>query len=96
MPPALSPATAILDARGLRWGDAVKQMQAEPVHREPMLGTWRTVCQRLRQRPGDLRSWELGFVTDLPRFRRLSVKQRYCLNEIARRVLGESATDYKE
>jgi hypothetical protein len=73
----------------MRWSDVVSQLRAEPVKREPM--TWRTVCERLQKRPGDLRPWEVGFVNDLPHFRRLSTKQRYCLFEIARRVLGEVA-----
>jgi hypothetical protein len=62
-----------------------RQLQAEPIKREPMQSTWRAVCEQLQQRPGDLRPWEI----DLPRFRRLSTKRRYCLFEIARRVLGE-------
>jgi Protein of unknown function (DUF2786) len=93
---ATARASALLDRHGLRWGDVARQMQAEPVHREPLRGTWRTVCARLLERQDELSQWERGFVRDLPRFRRLSTKQRYCLNEIARRVLGESATDYRE
>ena len=89
---ATEQAIRILDKHGLRWSDVQRQLQAEPVHREPLRGTWRTVCVRLQQRQGELNRWEVGFVNDLPRFRRLSVKQRYVLNEIARRVLGV-ATD---
>jgi hypothetical protein len=37
-----------------------------------------------------LRPWERNFVADLQKFQRISTKQRYILNEIARRVLGES------
>ena len=48
--------------------------------------TWRkTVAACLSQR-GSLRAWEIGFLTDLPKFPRLSVKQRYVLKEIADRV----------
>jgi hypothetical protein len=84
-------AIKILDRHALRWSDVAVQMQAAPVHREPMQATWRTVCERLQQRPGDLRPWERGFVADLPNFQRISTKQRYCLDEIAKRVLGEVA-----
>ena len=42
----------------------------------------------LAERQRSLRAWERGFVADLPRFRRLSFKQRYILNEIASRILG--------
>jgi hypothetical protein len=84
-------AIKILDRYAMRWSDVAVQMQAEPAKREPMQSTWRTVCERLQQRPGDLRKWEVGFVNDLPKFHRLSTKQRYCLDEIAKRVLGEAA-----
>lgn len=59
-----------------------------PEHREPLQSTWRTACAELAERPDDLRPWELKFVTDLPKFQRLSTKQRYVLFEIAERVLG--------
>ena len=74
---ATAHAIRLLDRHGLRWSDVARQMRAEPVHREPVQSTWRVVCQRLQQqRPGELRPWEKGFVNDLPRFHRLSTKQR--------------------
>jgi len=79
-------AARLLQARGLSWPDL---LLPAPIHREPMMGTWRTTCAELAARPGDLRAWERGFVEDLPKFQRISTKQRYVLNEIAKRVLGE-------
>lgn len=90
---ATAHAIRLLDRHGLRWSDVARQMRAEPVHREPMQSTWCVMCRRLQQRSADLRPWEKGFVNDLPRFHRLSTKQRYCLLEIARRVLGEEVAD---
>jgi hypothetical protein len=84
-------AIKMLDRYAMRWSDVVTQLQAAPPKREPIQSTWRTVCERLQQRPGDLRPWERGFVADLPNFKRISSKQRYCLDEIAKRVLGEAA-----
>jgi hypothetical protein len=83
---AAAAAHQILDKAGLSWGDILTVKP--PEHREPFLGTWRTTCAELRKRPGDRRPWERSFVADLPRFQRLSVKQRYCFKEIADRVLG--------
>jgi hypothetical protein len=48
---------------------------------------WRTTCSELQKRAGELRPFERQFVADLPRFQRISTKQRYVLNEIASRVL---------
>jgi hypothetical protein len=53
----------------------------------PELGVWRETVAQCLERPGSLRPWEVGFLRDLPAFRRLSSKQRYCLKEIADRVL---------
>jgi hypothetical protein len=89
---ATAQAIRTLDKYAMRWSDVVVQLRAAPEKREPMQSTtWRAVCERLQQRPGDLRRWEIGFVNDLPAFRRISTKQRYCLYEIAKCVLGEAA-----
>ncbi len=78
-------AQRILTKAGLCWDDI---LAAAPLpHREPLIGTWRTTCSELLRHQGSLRAWERGFVRDLPNFQRLSTKQRYCLNEIAARVL---------
>jgi hypothetical protein len=77
----------ILVKAGMTWSEILAVRPIE--HREPLMRRWRTTCAELQKRQGDLRPWERGFVADLPRFQRLSTKQRYCLSEIAQRVLGE-------
>jgi hypothetical protein len=81
-------ATRILKAARLSWDDLLRR--PEPTeHREPLLGTWRTTCVALQKRQDSVRTWERKFVADLPRFLRISSKQRYILAEIADRVLGQ-------
>lgn len=66
-------ADRILTKAGLTWPEIFAGKS--PEHREPLLGTaWRKTCAELQKRPGALRPWERGFVTDLPRFLRLSMK----------------------
>jgi hypothetical protein len=85
---AAAAAQRILKQADLSWSDILSDKPAP--YREPLIGTtWRTTCVELQKRQGSLRAWERGFVADLPRFQRLSTKQRYCLKEIADRVLGE-------
>lgn len=81
---AMAGALRILKARDLDWDELI----ARPLHHEPLHSTWRGVCAELAARPDDLRPWERLFVADLPKFSRLSSKQRYVLQEIAVRVLG--------
>jgi hypothetical protein len=76
-----------LTKRGLTWDEALSPRPVE--RRLPEFATWRTTCTRLMENPRALRPWERTFVADLPNFPRISVKQRYILNEIAKRVLGE-------
>jgi hypothetical protein len=73
----------------LSWGDILATAPAP--HREPLIRTWRSTCLELQERSGSLRPWERGFVGDLPNFHRISVKQRYILDQIAERVLGRGA-----
>jgi hypothetical protein len=75
----------LLQQHQITWPDLLAR---PPVRREPLHGTWRTTCAELASRPDDLRPWERSFVADLPKFPRLSTKQRYVLQEIAARVLG--------
>lgn len=79
-------ARRILDAHGMSWGDALNS----PIPEKPLpeLGVWRQTCKILLEQPKALREWERTFLADLPLFRRLSTKQRYCLKTIADRVLG--------
>jgi hypothetical protein len=71
---------------GLTWRQVIEAPAADK--RLPELGTWRATVAACLARPGSLRPWEVGFLGDLPAFRRLSVKQRYVLKEIADRVLA--------
>jgi hypothetical protein len=71
---------------GLTWRQVIEPPAIEK--RLPELGTWRATVAECLARPGSLRPWEVGFLRDLPQFRRLSTKQRYVLKEIADRVLG--------
>ncbi len=78
----------MVQQRGLRWSDV---MEPAPIEKQlPELGTWRQTVAACLGQPGSLRRWEVCFLSDLPAFRRLSTKQRYCLKEIADRVLGAS------
>jgi hypothetical protein len=79
----------LLQKRGVSWEDALNPRPIE--RRLPEHATGRTTCARLLEKPGALRPWEQKFVADLPTFGRISVKQRYVLNEIATRVLGDRA-----
>jgi hypothetical protein len=79
-------AIRLLKMRGVTWDEALSPQSVG--RRPPETGTWRTTCRRLLENPRALRPWERTFVTDLSSFPRISIKQRYLLNEIASRVLG--------
>jgi hypothetical protein len=83
-------AQRLVEAAGLTW----QQILSPPIPDRPLpeLGTWRQTVRQCLDHPGLLRPWESGFLRDLPKFRRLSTKQRYVLKEIADRVL-ERSTD---
>ena len=70
---------------GVTWHDVLRPTPGE--RKLPELGTWRATVRACLERRGSLRPWEAGFLRDLPKFERLSVKQRYVLKEIADRVL---------
>jgi hypothetical protein len=76
-------------------GPAWRQILSPPVPDRPLpgLGSWRQTVRQCLERPDSLRPWEIGFLRDLSNFRRLSVKQRYCLKEIADRVLRHPGGD---
>lgn len=79
-------ARRLLDHHGISWADA---LGAEPLERElPQIGIWRQTVAELLTYPSQLRPWEKTFLTDVTKFQRLSTKQRYCLQNIAERVLG--------
>ena len=79
----------MLQQRGVTWADVMNPPAVEKAL--PELGAWRKTCAELMKRSESLRPWERGFIQDLPKFHRLSVKQRYVLKEISERVLGNAA-----
>jgi hypothetical protein len=83
---AVLAATRLLQRHRMRWSELLTIPPTQV--REPLYSTWRKTCARLMEQPGRLRPWERSFVADLPRFPRISTKQRYVLCEIADRVLG--------
>ena len=76
--------------RGISWHQVVEPPAVQKTL--PEIGTWRQTVARCLEHPGALRRWEIGFLRDLPSFHRLSTKQRYCLKEIADRVLCRETT----
>lgn len=82
-------ASRMLRTAGLTWAQLLDPPAAE--RKLPKMGTWRETVARCLAQAGSLRAREVGFLRDLPGFRRLSVKQRYVLNEIANRVLKDRA-----
>jgi hypothetical protein len=74
---------------GLTWRQIVTPAPIEK--KLPDRGTWRATVTECLARRGSLRPWEVKFLQDLPGFRRLSVKQRYVLKEIADRALKREA-----
>jgi hypothetical protein len=79
----------LLQKCGLGWDEV---LSPRPIERQlPEHSIWRATCARQMENPRALRPWERTFVADLPKFPRISAKQRYVLNEIATRVLGDHA-----
>jgi hypothetical protein len=75
----------LIKQSGVTWSQI---LTSQPVGKKlAELGTWRATCRECLARPGSLRPWEVGFLTALPGFRRLSTKQRYVLKQITDRVL---------
>ena len=82
-------ASRMVSQAGLTWQQVMNPPAIEKAL--PELGVWRKTVAELLQHRGSLRTWEIGFLTDLPGFRRVSTKQRYVLKEIASRVLQRGA-----
>jgi hypothetical protein len=78
-------ADRLVKDRGATWSEV---LAAAPVHRELLDSNWRTTCAKLVRREGDLCPRERQFVANLPRFQRISTRQRIWLESIAARVLG--------
>jgi hypothetical protein len=80
---------------GATWSELLTERPPQPqphrtTYRASPIRTWRDTCAELVKRKGCLNHWEVGFVSRLPDFRVLSVKQRRILDEIALRVLGST------
>jgi hypothetical protein len=79
-------ASRLIKAKGVTWRQVI---DPAPVERPlPEIGTWRATVAECLAHPGSPRKWEIGFLQDLTKCHRISVKQRYSLKEIAARVLG--------
>jgi hypothetical protein len=93
---SVAAATRVLQEHGFRWCQVSTLAQPppsqphRPTYRASPIRTWRDTCAELVERKGCLNRWEVGFVSRLPDFRVLSIKQRRILDEIAFRVLGSS------
>ncbi len=83
---AAAKAHAMLVAAGVTWADLAKAVVKRPERKMPEMGTWRQTCRDCLMHQKDLRAWEKTFLADLPKFQRISTKQRYALNEIAIRL----------
>lgn len=87
---AASAAHRLQQRSGLSWRQI---LDPPPVEKPlPELGTWRATCTACLHHRGSLRAWEVEFLTDLPRFRRLSTKQDAILQGIAERLSVREAT----
>ena len=88
--------TRVLQERGFQWCQVLILAQQpssqprRPMYRASPVRTWCDTCAELVKRLGCLNHWEVGFVSGLPDFHVLSVKQRRILDEIAARVLGRA------
>jgi len=76
----------LIQSRGLSWSVVLNPKPLE--HSIPERGIWRQTVRDCLAKPEGLKPWEASFLRDLPNFRRLSTKQRYCLKEIADRLLA--------
>jgi hypothetical protein len=80
----LAGARRILERHKMTWRDIVTApAYPSPCARPP---AWRETVAACLARPGCLRPWERGFLESLQSFRRISVKQRDCLTNIAERL----------
>ena len=82
-------ADRLVRAAGLTWSHVVCIPQDEPVHdhhADPLGRDWRWTAQRCRQFSHLVNAWENEFLAGLPRFPRLSTKQRNTLIAICNRL----------
>jgi hypothetical protein len=77
----------LVTASGLTWSSIVCIPQSEPMHAhhaDPL--NWRATATRARQFEHLINKWEFEFLAGLPRFPRLSAKQRGTLLAIVSRL----------
>ncbi len=82
---AIDAAEKLLKRNGMRLRN-LAVAGAPAVRQMPEMGTWRETCRRCLERRQSLRPWEVNFLTDLPKFQRISAKQRWIVDEIAVRI----------
>jgi hypothetical protein len=87
---AVAAATRLLDRHKLKWSKLLSllEVQQQPTPRpepDPACG-WRGTAARCSRYPQLINKWEHDFLTGLPRFPRLSAKQRTALDKIAIRL----------
>jgi hypothetical protein len=82
---AINAVERLLAKTGLRLRDLATSGKAAE-RQMPEMGTWRETCRLCLQHRQALRAWEVNFLTDLPKFQRVSTKQRWALDEIAMRI----------
>src|ERR1700704_3170253 len=74
----------LLTEKNLRWDDVVLQPSppATSPRTDPINSDWRRMAASCSRYPDLLDRWETDFLNGLPRFPRLSVKQRSILSKI--------------
>lgn len=77
----------LLNERGTTWADALGISTRTPNALTRPVG-WQGVVRRCRERNRALTPWERGFLSELDRLPRLSLKQAAALQKIADRVLS--------
>jgi hypothetical protein len=76
----------LVEKNGLTWRQVLEPPAIEK--KMPEMGTWRSTATACLLKKSALRDAEISFLTALPSYSRISVKQRFWLNQIADRVLG--------
>jgi hypothetical protein len=82
-------ADKMVRAAGLTWPDIITPTLAPPPpdqDADPIGADWRRTAASCRRYPHLLNGWEAAFLSGLPRFPRLSCKQRAILLKIAVRL----------
>jgi hypothetical protein len=75
----------LVQQSGMTWRQILEPPAIEK--KMPEMGTWRSTATACLLKRSALRDVEISFFTALPGYSRISVKQRFWLNQIADRVL---------